>query len=247
MTYISIGVFLFVLLSGSNASHEHENGMCLSQYLSLFHVISDERTQRLLHNAEAERKFRELKDQNKILEEKLNNITHEGTSRKMDDSVIVTKFRQLENKFKRLEEKLSTGTSKPIPDNRQVAFSGTLSQPMLNSEFGQIVKFNAVTTNIGNAYDVATGIFQCPVSGLYLISTTVLGDKSSFVILETRQNGKLIARSHSGIGGYGHKSGTDTSVIHANKGDKISSKVAFGHADHLDHFSRFTAVLLKTD
>ena len=135
----------------------------------------------------------------------------------------------------------------PNADNKQVAFSGTLKQKIPRSEFGKIVKFDVVTTNVGNAYDPATGIFRSPVSGLYLITTTVLGDKNSFVILETRHNGTLIARSHSGSGGYGHKSGTDISVVHMKKGDTISSKVTSGGAAYLDHFSRFTAALLKAD
>ncbi|KAJ8298861.1 hypothetical protein KUTeg_022921 [Tegillarca granosa] len=53
-----------------------------------------------------------------------------------------------------------------------VAFHAWLSK---GGTKGATVRYNRVTSNIGNGYNVNTGKFVAPVSGTYLFSVTVMG------------------------------------------------------------------------
>ena len=77
MAVILIGFLLIVLMIGSNRADINENCLCQSNFLSLIHVITDDRTQRLLNEAEVKKEFRGLEERTKILGEKVNNITSE--------------------------------------------------------------------------------------------------------------------------------------------------------------------------
>ncbi|KAL3831367.1 hypothetical protein ACJMK2_023120 [Sinanodonta woodiana] len=66
-------------------------------------------------------------------------------------------------------------TSKPELRIRQVAsqpvaFSTYLTDYVSHLGINQVIKYNGVLTNEGNAYNSHTGIFTCPQDGLYLFS-----------------------------------------------------------------------------
>ncbi|KAL3831369.1 hypothetical protein ACJMK2_023122 [Sinanodonta woodiana] len=54
--------------------------------------------------------------------------------------------------------------------NQPVAFSTYLTDYVHHLGIDQVIKYNGVLTNEGNAYNSHTGIFTCPQDGLYLIS-----------------------------------------------------------------------------
>jgi hypothetical protein len=131
-------------------------------------------------------------------------------------------------------------------NKQQVAFFGKLRQNIPMSA-GLVVKFDDVITNIGNAYSQATGIFNCPISGLYLFSLNVLTDTKGFIAADVVQNGNRIARPYTNGGTGNHDSGSDTVVVHAKVGDEIFVTNMRGNSAYLENSSLFIGVLLKAD
>ena len=58
----------------------------------------------------------------------------------------------------------------------------------------QIVLFDHVLTNMGNAYHAHSGIFTAPVNGVYVISVTIAGWKRSedHIYVQMKQNGNSL-------------------------------------------------------
>ncbi|KAL3831364.1 hypothetical protein ACJMK2_023117 [Sinanodonta woodiana] len=54
--------------------------------------------------------------------------------------------------------------------NQPVAFSTYITDYVSHLGINQVIKYNGVMTNEGNAYNALTGIFTCPQDGLYLFS-----------------------------------------------------------------------------
>ena len=48
-----------------------------------------------------------------------------------------------------------------------VAFTAYSSNATYSTE-GEVIQFQEVLTNIGDAFDVTTGMFTCPISGYYM-------------------------------------------------------------------------------
>ncbi|KAL3831366.1 hypothetical protein ACJMK2_023119 [Sinanodonta woodiana] len=81
-------------------------------------------------------------------------------------------------------------TSKPELRIRQtasqpVAFSTYLTDYVYHLGINQVIKYNGVLTNEGNAYNALTGIFTCPEDGLYLFSffATTINNQAVWVRL----------------------------------------------------------------
>ncbi|XP_053377629.1 complement C1q-like protein 2 [Mercenaria mercenaria] len=160
---------------------------------------------------------------------------------------LAVKVEELQDKNRVVEAQLNNLTAETSNNKRQVAFSGRIGRHIPLSEKGEVVKFGVVTTNIGNAYSTTTGIFRCPVAGLYLFSCNVLGDKIGWVTLYVYKNGVQIARPYTGVGIKEHESGSDSAVVHAEAGDEIYSTDIGGTSAYLDTMSRFSGVLLNAD
>jgi len=55
----------------------------------------------------------------------------------------------------------------------------------------QIIRFDHIITNIGNAYSHQTGIFRAPVSGVYVFSTETMAH-GHMINFELMQNGHIV-------------------------------------------------------
>lgn len=105
---------------------------------------------------------------------------------------------------------------------QEVAFSAGLTHD-LTILHAETVVYDKVFTNIGGAYSSTTGMFVCPISGLYVFQFHTLAhqDKSSW--LELYHNAYYICSI------YGHTandyaSGGNSVVLKLSKGDQVYVK-----------------------
>uniref|UniRef100_A0A3Q4G019 Cerebellin 20 n=2 Tax=Neolamprologus brichardi TaxID=32507 RepID=A0A3Q4G019_NEOBR len=133
------------------------------------------------------------------------------------------------------------------------AFSVALNNSPAMAFYGpfssdNIIKYKHVFINLGDGYNVETGIFTVPRSGVYSLSVTVYSSArvslSNCVTLQV--NSKNVADAIE-------KSGQDledsTSVVVAvqlNAGDQLSARLHQGCSlsDDINHYNTFTGFLL---
>ncbi|XP_052680200.1 complement C1q tumor necrosis factor-related protein 3-like [Crassostrea angulata] len=118
-----------------------------------------------------------------------------------------------------------------------IDFQSSLTKPLENLKNYEIVIFDKVSLNEGNAYDHVTGIFTAPLDGIYSFTWTTLTKAGKYFVTEIMLNGKTVAFNNTD--GRGH-SGNPMSTSHANikmkKGDKVwirthGSGGQFAHAN----------------
>jgi hypothetical protein len=92
---------------------------------------------------------------------------------------------------------------------------------------GSVVKYDAVSHNGGRAYDVTTGLFTCPVDGLYLFLITHTNGNSAQSEVKIRTDGSagIIARAQT-IPGYGFSSATGVGFANCERGQTVWAEVA---------------------
>ncbi|XP_056012368.1 complement C1q-like protein 4 [Ostrea edulis] len=88
---------------------------------------------------------------------------------------------------------------------------------------GSVWVFDNVVTNLGNAYNPATGKFTAPTKGVYLFNWYTLSDPDKMAHAGLYVNGKMKGRQASNNGGGGSKWVTAGSsiVLALNKGDLV--------------------------
>lgn len=85
----------------------------------------------------------------------------------------------------------------------------------------QIIVFERVITNIGQAYSSQTGVFTAPVDGIFLFTTTLLTENNKEIWCYVMLNGKDVARiNERGTDGR-HGSGSQTVILQLNEGDEV--------------------------
>lgn len=89
----------------------------------------------------------------------------------------------------------------------------------------QAIEYDKILTNIGNGYDKRNGQFRVPVSGVYIISSTIHSQGSSRINVEIVKNGVELA----GMYGDDYDMGSQTIVLQLNKGDMVWAR---NWADH---------------
>ena len=66
-----------------------------------------------------------------------------------------------------------------------------------------IITFNGITVNTGNAYDPDTGVFRCPLSGYYAISGSIYNgvhmQQTSFKLMKDDSNVQTLVLSANDI------------------------------------------------
>ncbi|XP_045195286.1 heavy metal-binding protein HIP-like [Mercenaria mercenaria] len=128
-----------------------------------------------------------------------------------------------------------------------VGFFATLTQLSL-AHLGahQNIVFDDIVTNVGNAYNNHQGVFIAPVSGLYLITTSILSGPNKEIWADIVVNGTEIVRLN-GRGTDGrHGNGAQTVVIALKKGDDVSVQNVRTDDDYWgDKYSSFGGFLIQ--
>ncbi|XP_030008745.1 complement C1q-like protein 2 [Sphaeramia orbicularis] len=152
-------------------------------------------------------------------------------------------------------EKATEKTMKALMDfkEKRVAFSAGLYKGFrctTKSTSDQIAMYETVFINMGEGYDVDTGVFTAPVSGVYSITVTVYSDAGS-------ENSQLHACAQLHVNGMTvagaseqntHDQEDSVSIVVArelNEGDEVSVNLPAGCMLCDDsHYNTFSAFLL---
>ncbi|KAL4237337.1 hypothetical protein ACF0H5_002055 [Mactra antiquata] len=128
-----------------------------------------------------------------------------------------------------------------------VAFFATITQRFeANLGIHQNLIFEDVLTNIGNGYNNHHGVFIVPVSGIYLLTSSLLSRPGEEYFAELVINGTPIARLNGrGVNGR-HGTGTQTAIVFLNKGDDVAIQ-NYNQVDNFwgEKYSSFGGVLLQ--
>ncbi|XP_063448416.1 complement C1q-like protein 4 [Mytilus trossulus] len=120
------------------------------------------------------------------------------------------------NKLETLTENLLNGHVKRLdPSYPNVAFDAVLSKNYVHGEQDFVLKFDQVLTNVGNAYNSATGTFTAPFPGTYLFSWNIRSGYVSSIVAKLMVNGTPVQATH-----------TDSSLNQSNGFEAHSSKTA---------------------
>ncbi|KAK3096990.1 hypothetical protein FSP39_005459 [Pinctada imbricata] len=104
-----------------------------------------------------------------------------------------------------------------------VAFSARTSKQLTSTAASIKVVFGHIVTNIGKAYNSATGIFTAPSDGVYVFAWTILTNPKKYFDSELVVNGipKLYNAANALNGGGSYESSGCTGVMELKTGDKV--------------------------
>ncbi|XP_053394421.1 uncharacterized protein LOC128555619 [Mercenaria mercenaria] len=109
-----------------------------------------------------------------------------------------------------------------------VAFSASATKHQTNPANGQTIIFDAVMTNIGNAYDSTSGKFLAPVSGTYVFSCSIFsGGNGEFWAYMAVNNSAKAHLNERGTNGR-HGMGSQTMIVQLNPGDVVTVNTNYG-------------------
>ncbi|XP_045157568.2 uncharacterized protein LOC123523887 [Mercenaria mercenaria] len=160
---------------------------------------------------------------------------------------------QEENKdvTKQPEQKISERITRNIKrreNDRNVAFFSTLGSHLQHLGANQIIAFDQVVTNIGNAYNSHAGDFRAPVSGTYVFSVTLMAYASHATHYRFVQNGTTVARIYVRGTESPFASSSMTAVLQLKQGEDVAIRnVEADEYLHGDHYSTFCGFLLTQD
>ncbi|CAG2233470.1 C1QL [Mytilus edulis] len=116
----------------------------------------------------------------------------------------------------------------------EVAFHARL-KPYVTLGSSQIVVFDQVITNIGQAYNPNTGIFTAPNDGIYFFACTFLRPPTATQLhLQMVQNSTEISRGHAATGG-GSQAGSMNAVVYMHTGDVVKVRHYPGVGSEIIH------------
>jgi hypothetical protein len=129
-----------------------------------------------------------------------------------------------------------------------IAFDVGLSTTVAVPPVGSVVKYDAVSHNGGQAYDVTTGLFTCPVDGLYLFlitHTNGIQSAKSEVQIRTDDSASSIARARPTQYAYGSAPGVG--FVNCERGQTVWAEIASRDSNSLirgAHYSKFSGALI---
>ncbi|XP_052081374.1 complement C1q tumor necrosis factor-related protein 6-like [Mytilus californianus] len=135
------------------------------------------------------------------------------------------------------------GTRIELSPNKMPAFTA-YRDTVQDLSSREIVRFDKVWTNNLNAYDVTTGVFTAPITGLYHFSAVVMSEAGKNLFLHLWHNDTRTAASYTH--GDGYKTGTFDIVLNVKKDDRIyircrgnDNQRIFSNADSYITFSGY--------
>uniref|UniRef100_A0A3Q2W783 Cerebellin 20 n=1 Tax=Haplochromis burtoni TaxID=8153 RepID=A0A3Q2W783_HAPBU len=136
---------------------------------------------------------------------------------------------------------LISAFSVALNNNSAMVFYGPFSSD-------SIIKYKHVFINLGDGYNVETGIFTVPRSGVYSLSVTVYSSArvtlSNCVTLQV--NGENVAEAIERSGQDLEDSTSVVVAVQLNAGDQLSVRLLQGCSlsDDINHYNTFTGFLL---
>ncbi|KAL4217942.1 biological adhesion [Mactra antiquata] len=129
-----------------------------------------------------------------------------------------------------------------------VAFYATLTNHLTHIGVNQNIVFDKVYTNVGNAYNVYSGDFRAPVSGLYVFSTTLLAYASHTTQYHIVKNGSQVGNLYLHGSGSPHMTDSLTIVLYLNVGDDVAIKNLYADESLNGYeYCTFSGFLLQRD
>ncbi|XP_052259544.1 complement C1q-like protein 4 isoform X2 [Dreissena polymorpha] len=163
-----------------------------------------------------------------------NNEFNESSDHKMPNAVLARASRQ-------------TGA--------YAAFTAYLDHTVQHLGIGQTIIFNRIHLNMGNAYNQFTGIFTCPVDGMYVFSFFICNTHTLQVVAELlMDNTKIlhaIADAEGQTSGFAEVQGGNLAVVYCGQGSGVrvtNVRWAGGQVlgdDATSRFSSFSGFLLR--
>ncbi|XP_078028641.1 uncharacterized protein LOC117261752 isoform X2 [Epinephelus lanceolatus] len=110
------------------------------------------------------------------------------------------------------------------------------------------LKYSKVFTNIGNAYNPATGFFTAPVKGVYCLQFTVCGNLQGSMGVELYKNNQQIMHNGERKEEGGAEYLTNSVVLELKTGDEIHLVLPSGYSvfDSSNNHNTFSGSLLFT-
>ncbi|KAL7390583.1 hypothetical protein ABVT39_023882 [Epinephelus coioides] len=110
------------------------------------------------------------------------------------------------------------------------------------------LKYSKVFTNIGNAYNPATGFFTAPVKGVYYLQFTVCGKRPGLMGVQLYKNNQQIMHNDEHKEEEGAEYLTNSVVLELMAGDEIHLVLPSGRSvvDSPNNHSTFSGSLLFT-
>jgi hypothetical protein len=135
--------------------------------------------------------------------------------------------------------------STPPPDVAKIAFYAVLTHDLSLGQH-QIVEYDKVITNVGNAYDSRHGHFSSPVKGVYMMSFTLMNVDGGPMDIEMVRNGVRVAYGYSDTRGF--NMGTQVAIVMLEKGDMVWVRHAPSSTEALkgNEYNTFAGTLLFT-
>ncbi|KAH3721013.1 hypothetical protein DPMN_063925 [Dreissena polymorpha] len=112
---------------------------------------------------------------------------------------------------------------------------------------GQNLLFDHAITNIGSAYNPHLGGFMAPVSGVYVLMSTLLTYLGHDKYFKLVHHGNTVCNMYAHVASANlYNTSSGSFVLYLNKGDVITIQNAqAGDAVHGSDFSYFSGFLLK--
>uniref|UniRef100_A0A8C4DM14 C1q domain-containing protein n=1 Tax=Dicentrarchus labrax TaxID=13489 RepID=A0A8C4DM14_DICLA len=135
-----------------------------------------------------------------------------------------------------------------LAEKPKVAFYTALTNSALVGPYNTDItlKYSKVFTNIGNAYNPATGFFTAPVKGVYYFQFTAFGHQPGSMAIDVYKNSERIMYNWGNLPEWGYKYITNSLVLELIAGDEIHLVLPSGYSlyDDVNNYSTFSGALL---
>ncbi|KAL3836799.1 hypothetical protein ACJMK2_022212 [Sinanodonta woodiana] len=152
-------------------------------------------------------------------------------------------------------EKLITGyISKGMRDRRDVqhlriGFSTLHNQHGESVHVGQTILYHSVLFNEDGAFDSSTGMYRCPVSGVYFFTIAACSSNSQRIHVNLILNGQVKFEVFGGVGNDNtiiHDSlGSGSTILRCHAGDMVWTRILVG--ENIGRLTSFTGFLIWGD
>ena len=162
------------------------------------------------------------------------------------NNAIEERLQRFQAKIDQQDLLISQLIERQVPIKHENLFSGfsAYASVIRNYNTDDVLLFDSVFYNNGNHYSPDTGVFVCPVDGMYLFATTLCAPRSGGMFAHIRMSGVKMAGSFSqdyelssNLVITSCNAGAEVSIVGGQNGDTL-----FGSEEH--RYSTFSAVII---